>query len=87
MLYTSAALIALSLASAATATSPIFKRDATDSKSSGLKLSRRNNNYKKCDDHHEKPYVSSEILVAQMYESDLEDGAYILQGIADRYNG
>jgi hypothetical protein len=89
MLYSAVTLVALSLVSAATAGTTSFG----GSQSNNHRLSKRNNNNKhndhkkQCDDKPKKPYVSSGILVSQMYESDLEDGAYILQGIADRYNG
>lgn len=33
-----------------------------------------------------KPYVNTKQLMEQVYLSDLEEGAYVLQGISDRYN-
>lgn len=33
-----------------------------------------------------KPYVDTKQLMEQVYLSDLEEGAYVLQGIAGRYN-
>lgn len=35
---------------------------------------------------HEKPHVSTQVLMDQIYESDLKNGAYVLQGIASRFN-
>lgn len=33
-----------------------------------------------------KPWISTKALMDQVYLSDLEEGAYVLQGIADRFN-
>lgn len=33
-----------------------------------------------------KPFVNTKQLMEQVYLSDLEEGAYVLQGISDRFN-
>jgi len=33
-----------------------------------------------------KPWISTKALMDQVYLSDLEEGAYVLQGISDRFN-
>lgn len=37
--------------------------------------------------HSKKPLVTPEALIKEVYESDLREGAYVLQGISDQYNG
>lgn len=36
--------------------------------------------------NNKKPWISTKALMDQVYLSDLEEGAYVLQGISDRYN-
>lgn len=36
--------------------------------------------------HDKKPWITTKALMDQVYLSDLEEGAYVLQGISDRYN-
>jgi hypothetical protein len=74
-----AALLTLSLATLATA-APSWNEGDNHKPSKG-KDNKKNGKVTS------KSYVSSQALIEQIYQSDLEEGAYVLQGISDRFNG
>jgi len=88
MKYSHAALVSLSLATLATA-APSWSNNDNDKPAppggkGNIGKGHGQDGGKKKDS---KPYVSSKALMGQIYESDLEEGAYVLQGISDRFNG